>query len=119
MNNDADLTEWRKTVYWLANEVGEKADCKVEVNQTITRQFGFRGPMIFAYAHIRKLGAVILIETMKEWADRAGVTDTADRQTENGWFGEPNVFWHIDIEKTDRLQELVTILAGILRVRHI
>ena len=104
--------------YELANEIEEMTDAKVQAAETTTGAILLRAPYIFAYVYSRENGDVMLVETKKDWADRAGVTDTSDRQTGKGWWTHPNVYWQIGRTDHSRLVQVRTVLAKICRVRH-
>jgi hypothetical protein len=118
VNNVANIPQWFEVVYRLAGEVRKVIVYKVEVKQTKWGAFGFYAPKNFAFIRKRASGNTIGISTKKEWADKAGVSHTADRQTQNGWWGEPHVAWYTDINNTARLGQMVGILAKIRQVRH-
>ncbi len=107
-----------KAVYWLASEVSKRRQSEVYIKHTKTRQCAFHGPKVFGYAHITKSGVVVAIETNRNWSDKAAVTNTSNRQTENGWWDEPNAFWDVDVRDTDRMKFISDILAKVCEARH-
>lgn len=124
MKTDKKLGPWENTLYWLAEQVGNRAGRNVEVDETRISDYkytdiGLRAPQLFAYAHIRKSGSAILLETKREWADKAGITVTSDRQTEYGWWGKGNAIWITDIENIDKLRKVVDALCKVLKVSAI
>ena len=113
------MPDWSKEkAYELANQIGKMTGIKVRAVETTTGAIQFRAPYIFAYVYSRANGDVMLIETKKEWADKAGVADTSDHQTQKGWWTYPNIYWRIVRMDNRRLSEMSSILAKICRVRH-
>ena len=106
-----------KAVYWLAIEVSKRG-LEVYIKHTKTRQCAFHGPKVFGYAHITKSGVVVTIETNRRWSDKAAVTNTSNRQTENGWWDGPNAFWDVDVGDTDRMIFISDILTKVCKARH-
>ena len=70
------------------------------------------------YVEIKSDEDYIRISTKKDWADKAGVTNTAVYQSKNGWWGKPHVRWTVPLRDKEGLSEITNILARIMKVRH-
>jgi len=118
MANTVGVPQWVSAVFRLADSVGRIAICKVEVKVTKQGAFGYNAPKNFAYVRGRESGTAIKIDTKKEWADKAGVSNTASHQRDNGWWGEPDVAWFVPLNDKRKLSEMGGILAKIQKARH-
>ncbi|MBA7629727.1 hypothetical protein ES703_37231 [subsurface metagenome] len=113
-----DVPVWFKAVYWLAAEIEKIADCNVKVEVKKFGALGFYAPRNFAFVRKHKSGAQIKIDTKKDWAVKASVANKADSETENGWWGEPGVYWKAKVNDKNRLLQMAGILTRILKARH-
>lgn len=102
----------------IANGISRRTGIDIDVRTTETGRFSFYADKKnFAFGSCRKLGAVIKISTKQEWAIQAGVEDTVDRVSENGWWGKPSVSWNIETSNKKKLKQVEKILARVCVAR--
>jgi len=61
---------------------------------------------------------ILVIDTNKKWADRAGVSELADATTENGWHGEPSCIWYVQAGDVEKRERVAGYLAQVCIARH-
>jgi hypothetical protein len=109
---------FEQTAKELAKEITRLTGTAVEARKTTTGAMLLKATFIFAYIFTRRGGSVIQVETLKEWSDKAGVTDSSDRQTKNGWWSHPDVWWDIETSNSKKMAKMGAILAKVCKVRH-
>jgi len=82
--------------------------------------FTLQAPKAFAWPLWQGSKKRLKIEVKKRWADKLGLTKSADSISSKGNFTEPAVYWYLapDDDYVKNLGKVAAILAWVCETRH-
>jgi hypothetical protein len=110
----------KKLCALIANRIEKRVGHPITIREWRRSDIGwsFYSVRNFACAGWRTRKQSLVIDTCKEWAERANVSDFADATTKNGWHRKPSCIWHVQVGDVEKRERVAGYLVKVCNSRH-